>query len=418
MKILQVNKFFYRKGGSETYYFDLINLLNSKGHTIIPFSMQDSRNESNAFQEYFVKNLDLANPSLLNFINEIPRVVYSQETAEKLEKLITAEEPDIAHLHNIDRQITPSIIPVLKKHKIPMVMTLHDYKLICPNSTLFTHRKICEKCKGGRFYFALLQRCIHGSLAVSTIGCLEAYVHRFLKLYNGVNLFLAPSQFLKNKFIEFRYLEEKIIHVPLFLDAPQSKFSTAKTDDYFLFFGRLSEEKGLRLLISMFLKLPLAHLKIAGTGPQEKDLWKLTRRSKNIEFAGFQEKHKMYDLIRKAKAVIVPSLFYENSPFSIMESMVLGKCIIASHIGGIPELLTDNETGLLFESGNGRELKEKIKFCLDNPGKVELIGQKAQEKAKKEFSPEKHYQKLIQIYSSLLDKRQTENSAVDIKSYL
>jgi len=406
MKILQVNKFFYRKGGSETYYFDLISLLNSKGHTIIPFSMQDSKNESSAFQEYFVKNLNLTNPSLLNLISKIPQAVYSQEAAEKLEKLITAEKPDIAHLHNIDRHITPSIIPVLKKHKIPMVMTLHDYKLICPNSTLFTQRKICEKCRGGKFYFAPLQRCIHGSLAVSTIGCLEAYVHRFLKLYNGVDLFLAPSQFLKNKFIEFGFPQEKLIHLPLFLSFDQSfKLKGQKRNDYFLYFGRLNEEKGLRFLISVFRKIPEIKLKIAGSGPLEQELKNLAGSNQNIEFLGYQEKNKLYNLIQGARAIVSPSLWYENASYSVMETMVLGKTVIASKMGGIPELIADNKTGFLFEPGNEKELEEKIRYCLDNPEKIVEIGETARKEAIRRFDPETHYRKLMSVYKQLLQNR-------------
>src|SRR3989339_1495106 len=200
MRILQINKFFYPKGGSETYYFSLCNLLEKHKHDVVHFSMQDNKNENSPYKDYFVSHLNITKPQVnLSSIGQISRLIWSNEAQKKLEQLLTKEKIDIAHLHNIDRHLTPSIIPVLKKHKIPVVMTLHDHKIICPNSTLFAHGSVCEKCKGRKYYSPIFVKCIKNSLPVSFIGSVEAYYHQIRHVWDSVDLFLAPSQFLRNK---------------------------------------------------------------------------------------------------------------------------------------------------------------------------------------------------------------------------
>lgn len=405
MKILQVNKFFYSKGGSETYYFNLCQLLEKKGHQVLHFSMQDERNLESAQSPYFVSYLDISNPkgSILALC-QIPRLIWSKEASQKLERIIIQEKPDIAHLHNIDRHLTPSIIPVLKKHKIPVVMTLHDYKVICPNSVLFTHGAICEKCRNGKFLNAVCQKCIKKSLVVSLIGSIEAYIHQLKKVWNEVDLFLSPSHFMEQKMIEFGYVSSKVSYLPLFLPQSRENHKTSsKTENYFLYFGRLEEEKGLDFLIETFSQLPEEKLKIAGSGNLERALKIKVKdlKIKNVEFMGFQDKKDMEKLIEDAKAVIISSIWYENAPFSILEAMQKGKVIIGSRIGGIPELLQNNETGLTFTPQNEKELINKIKWINENSEKALKIGKKAQEKVETEFNEEVHYQKLMEIYEKV-----------------
>lgn len=405
MKILQINKFFYLKGGSERYFFDLSRLLEEKGHEVVHFSMEDERNLPSKYSSYFVKNINLEKPSFAQ-IGKIPRIIYSKEAQIKLENLIADTRPEIAHLHLIDRHLTPSIISVLERYKVPMVMTLHDYKIVCPNSTLFSHGKICERCKRGKFYQTFLQRCIKDSLAVSLVGCLEAYLHHFLKLYHKVNLFLAPSRFIKEKFEEFGVGEGRIVHLPLFLNFKQFEpnFGFEKPNYYFLYFGRLSKEKGLETILRTAGEFPRIRFVIAGEGLEERKLKFFVgeNRLSNVEFVGYKERENLWKLVKNAIAILLPSRWYENQPYSVLESMALGKVVIGSRIGGILELIDDSKTGFLFEVENSDGLIAKIKYLLEHQNEIPKMGEKARKKIEKEHNQKIHYQKLIEIYRSLI----------------
>lgn len=418
MKILQINKFFYPKSGSETYYFSLCKLLSKHGHKVVHFSMQDKKNERSPYAQFFVSHLDISDPKIsLASLKQISRLIWSSEAKEKLKALLKKEKVDLAHLHNIDRHLTPAIIPVLKKYKIPIVMTLHDYKIICPNSLLFTHEEICERCLGKKFYSSWRQKCIKDSCPASLIGSVEAYYHDLRKVWQGVDLFLSPSQFMRQKMIEFGHEEEKVVYLPMFLGtekqrnkgtqpkAGQPLAEKKQKDGYFLYFGRLSGEKGVGFLIKVFAQLPHEKLKIAGSGPQEKELIRLAKGCKNVEFLGFQNKKAMVALLQEAKAVIIPSLWYENAPYTVMEAMERGKVVIGSRIGGIPELIEDQQTGLLFRPQDTQDLMSKIEYLYHHPEKLALWGENAQKKAREVFNPEVHYQKLLQTYHSLIGEK-------------
>ena len=404
MKILQINKFLYRKGGTEVYCLSLGDLLQKNGHEVIYFSMQDERNINSSQSDYFVSNIDFSQKrSILNSIKSIPRVIWSQEAVESIDKLITNEKPDIVHLHNIYRHITPSIIPVIKRHKIPIVMTLHDYFAICPNYQLFSQGKICEQY-GPNQYYKLLTTCrIKDSFSRSMLAMFEGYYYQYKKVWDKIDLFLAPSRFIREKFIEFGYPEEKMVHLPLFLEESfinQSENMSGK-GGYFLFAGRLSSEKGLNFLIEFFKENPKYKLKIAGSGPDEQILIETANNNNNIDLLGYQERGSLQKLITEARAIIIPSIWYENAPYSVMEPMALGKVVIGSKIGGIPELVEERKTGLLFEPNSKEQLLEKIQFCVEEEKEIEKMGQNARAKMIQDFSNEKHYRKLMKIYQNL-----------------
>src|SRR3989339_1205072 len=402
MRILQINKFFYPKGGSETYYFSLCNLLEKHKHDVVHFSMQDNKNENSPYKDYFVSHLNITKPQVnLSSIGQISRLIWSNEAQKKLEQLLTKEKIDIAHLHNIDRHLTPSIIPVLKKHKIPVVMTLHDYKIICPNSLLFANGEICERCKGRKFYSPFPQKCIKQSRSISLIGSFEAYYHLWRKVWKKVDLFISPSQFLKQKMQEFGVSQEKITYLPLFLEGKAKKITKSTSKGYFLYFGRLSPEKGVKTLMEVFSKLPQKTLKIAGSGPQEEELKMIAKDSKNIEFLGFQDKKAIKRLLTGAKGVIISSIWFENAPYTIMEAMWQGKVVLGSRVGGIPELIDDQKSGLLFNPSNIQDLMSKIEFLEKYPAKLVSFGSEAKKRAEALFNEEDHYQRLIQIYQKV-----------------
>ncbi len=420
MKILQINKFFYLKGGSEKYFFELRNLLKKNNHQVIDFSMKDKKNLPNPYSEYFIEPTNLRGLVSLKRINLLFKLIWNKESRKKLEKLIQKEKPDIAHIHNIHHEISLSILPVLKKYKIPVVQTLHDYQIICPNYKLYSQGKICEKCQKHKYYQCFLNKCIKDSYSVSLFAALENYFYWLSGIYKNVDIFIAPSKFLKNKFIEFGIPEKKIVYLPNFAENPfnkkegevaplrlQEKYrSDNEQNNYILYFGRLSKEKGIDILIeAMALVNENIKLKIVGNGPEKENLKKLAEKLKinnQIQFLGHKNQNELKEIIKNSLAVIAPSQWYENCPLSILEAFSFGKLVIASNLGGIPELVKDGKTGFLFEPSNAKDLSEKINLLFENSEKIISMGKSAQEEIEKKYNPEIHYQKLMEIYEKFI----------------
>lgn len=408
MRILLVNKFHYLKGGSETYYFSLKELLEEHGHEVIEFSMNDLKNLPSKYSDYFIDNIDYnKKQSLITKASLAIKLVYSFEAKNKIEKLIKDYKPDIAHLHIFQHQMTPSILGVLKKHKIPIVYTAHDFKMICPNyKMMLPSGEICEACIGEKYYNCLKNKCVKGSLSNSLVDMIEAYVHKFLKSYDMIDAVVTPSDFYRKKFVEFGVNKEKLFYIPNFLDI--SKFETQSShEDYFVYFGRLSEEKGVQILIKAMENVE-GKLKIIGTGPLENQLreyTKLNNLNNKVEFMGYRTGVGLKDILKKAMFVVVPSTWYENAPYSILEAMAAGKPVIGSDIGGIPELVKNNKTGLIFESGNYKELNEKISFLIQKPELLNLYGKNARNSIESDYNKESHYFTLINIYNKLIGGR-------------
>ena len=401
MKILMVNKFFYIKGGSETYYFSLKKLLESKGHTVIDFSMKDVRNFESEYSNFFVNNVDYnAKQNILKKVIEGLKIIYSLEAKRKFEYLIKKTKPDIIHLHIFQHQISSSIIDVAIKYKIPLVYTAHDLKALCPNYKMLNNHEICEKCKNNKYFNCTKYKCIKDSIIKSLIGTIEAQFNKCRKTYNKINYIITPSEFYRNKFIEFGYAPEKVVTIPNFLDKETIDYDILYNQKYFLYFGRLSEEKGILTLIKVFEKKDL-HLKIVGIGPLKEKIQKYINDNniKNIEMLGFKSGRELYTIVGNAKAVILPSEWYENGPYSAIETLKLGIPLIGSDLGGIPELIEDSKNGFIFKHANVEDLNKCINK-IENLNENEIF--KMQKKSKEIFlnnyTAEEHYKKIIEIY--------------------
>jgi len=410
MKILMVNKFYFIKGGSERYFFELSNILMEHGHKVIPFAMKHPNNYSSRYEKYFVDNIEFNLNSDLEKLKKSfkisGRIIYSLHARKKIEQLIEKTKPDIAHLHMIDHQLSPSILHVLKKHNIPVIQTVHQYKIICPNYLLYNTRthKICEKCVGGHYYHPIFERCHKNSSMAGFILAVESYLHKAMKIYEGnINIFHVPSFFMKEKLEQGGIDKSKIEH--LFYTIDINNYSPHfDSEDYFLYFGRLSEEKGLVTLLKAMQKVRNSKLLIIGDGPQRMELESFSLKSQlqNVKFLGAKYGKELKSIVARSKFVVVPSEWYDNSPLVIYESYALGKPVIGSDIGGIPELIEPGKTGLLFQPGNSEELVEKINFLLKHPQLVKEYGINARKKAGKEFSPEFHYHEMYRKYQRLL----------------
>ncbi len=410
MKILLVNNYYYNRGGDCTYLFSLKKLLEEKGHEVVVFSMHHPKNFDSEYSKYFVSYINyddmVKEMSILSGFRVLNRTVYSKEAKQKINLLINDEKPDIAHLQNIHHHITPSIIYSLKKCGIPVVWTLHDYTVICPNTSLLSHDEICEKCKKVKYFWPPITKCKKNSFGASAIAAFETAIHRILKINKLVDVFIAPSEFLKNKLLEYEFMEKNIICLNNFNNIDLTD-DVNYSGDYYLYIGRISSEKGIRKLIDAAVKTNSGKLKIVGDGPLKKEMMtyvKFKNGDHRIEFLGHKSHGEVIELIKNCQFVVIPSEWYENYPFAIIETFACGKPAIGSRVGGIPELIKDTERGLIFEMGDTDDLCSTIKYLLNNPDLVQEMGKNAKDFVTRELSAEMHYKKLLEIYERVVSK--------------
>ena len=362
MRILMVNKFLYANGGSETYIFKLGDYLKNNGHEVQYFGMEhEGRCVGNAVNAY-TTDMDFHGGSKLSKLTYPLKTIYSSEARKKIRLVLDNFKPDVVHLNNFTYQLTPSMILEIQKwkkqtgRKCRIVFTAHDYNLVCPNHMLNnpnTHQN-CEKCLGGHFMNCTKDKCIHGSMVKSAVGTMEAFFWKMNGAYKHIDSIICCSEFLKTKMDTNPLFAQKTLALHNFVE--QVEFKETVKKDYVLYFGRFSEEKGIGTLIDVCKQLPDVQFIFAGTGPLEETI----KDVENIRNVGFQRGDALEKLIREARFSIYPSEWYENCPFSVMESQMYGTPVLGADIGGIPELIKVGKTGELFESGNKSDLKLKI----------------------------------------------------------
>ncbi len=361
MKILMINKFLHPNGGSETYIFKLGRYLQSVGHEVQYFGMEHEGRIVGNHAEAYTSTMDF-HGGLLGKASYAIKTVYSAEARKKLRLVLDDFKPHVCHLNNFNYQLTPSIILEIRKwekqsgHKCKIIYTAHDPQLVCPNHMCKNPNtgEICEKCFGGHYLNCIKGRCIHGSLAKSAIGTVEAVLWKAAGVYQQIDTIICCTHFMKKLLDTDPELAKRTVALHNFVDAVEWKETEKK--DYVLYFGRYSLEKGIGTLIEAAKALPEIPFVFAGSGPLEGELAAVS----NITNVGFQTGEALETLIREAKFSFCPSEVYENCPFSVMESQMYGTPVLGADIGGIPELIRVGETGELFESGNVEELKEKI----------------------------------------------------------
>ncbi len=351
MKVLLVNKFHYMKGGSEKYYFTLADAFKQKGHEVIFFAMKDEKNFPCDQEKYFVENSS-KDGGIKSKLKMITHLVYSKEAYSKMKELLIKENPDLVILNLVHKQITCSIIDAIKEYNknLPIFWTMHDLICVCPSYTMLDgNGNICEECLDGNFKHCFDKKCIHGSKLMSYLSAYEANKIKQKNWYNKIDLFICPSEFYKNMLEKANFTSSKIVCMrnPLPLD---SKYEINDYDEgYILYFGRLSYEKGVKSLINAMKSINYK-LFIVGTGPIEEELKRFVEVNKigNVEFKGFQTGEALTNYIKGSRCVVLPSEWYENGPYSAMEAMALGKPLIVSNIGGLPELVDNGKNGYIY----------------------------------------------------------------------
>jgi glycosyltransferase involved in cell wall biosynthesis len=405
MKILLINNYHYSRDGVTRAYFDMAEILTAHGHEVAFFSAQSEKLSPTRWSKYFVSATDFEGKKI-NFFNKLKLIAkgfYNFEAKRNLAKLLKEFRPDVAHLHNIYHHLSPSIIGVLRKNKIPMVMTLHDYNLISPNYILFSRGKIWEGSKGGKFWRCLTDRCIKNSYWRSFLAMAESYLHKWLGSYDKINSFIAPSHFLINKYKELGFKRE-INYLPNPFLLSDKVFTPVDREKYIFYYGRLGSEKGIADLLRAYSKLKSeVKLRIAGAGPQEAELKNIIAEEKisGVEFLGYQTGDALWQYVAGAEAVVVPSRCYENAPYSVIEVMGLGKIVLTTNIGGAAELIRDGENGFLFTPADVNDLAAKLEFILAHLELQNSLGAAAVAAVKEKNDPEKFYQSLLIIYQKL-----------------
>lgn len=415
MKILLVNKYHYVKGGSETYYFGLAGLLSKLGHDVIFFAMADRDNRECAQSEYFVSNVDFnGSTSKIQKVKAGFRVLYSFEAKKNISALIEKEKPDIVHINLVHRHITLSIVRAIKKYNIPIVYTVHDLNAVCPNHEMLVNGNVCELCLTGKYTNCIKQKCVKGSTAKSALAAIEAINYKRMKIYDDIDLYITPSYFYKKKLEESGIIHRDIVHMKNFLPVDTS-YSTSNPDKgYLLYFGRLSEEKGVLTLIKAVEKSDkTAPLYILGTGAMEdefKEYIKAHKLEDKVRMFGFKSGDELKKFVAEAKCIILPSEWYENGPYAIMEAMSQGKPVIVSEFGGLPEIVIDGKTGFICKPFNSDDLGKCIKkLCSLSPNEYRTMSNAAVEKAKADFNPDKYAEKLIEYYNKLIAEKGRKN---------
>lgn len=405
MKVLLVHKFFHVTGGSEIFFFEAEQVLKRHGHQVACFSTIDPRNKPSQYSSYFVKAPEFHKNNLLKRASQIVKIVYSFDAKKKMRKLLKDFKPDIVHVFTIFSHISPSILDACRQAEVPVVMSCNDYKHICPNQKMFHHQRLCQDCKGGKFYHAVINRCCHDSLAFSMASCLEAYIHhKFNLVRKNVNTFLFANDFMAEKTKEFWGAEDlqwrKLVNP---FNSPEYE-ACYEYGDYCMFFGRFFPEKGVDVLLKAMDQLPDKKLVIVGEGPEKVHLMSLVEKLKleNVEFIGPKWGVQLDIYLKKARFVIVPSIWHENFPYVILQAFSRGKAVIGSCRGGIEELVEDGKYGLTYPAEDYKALAECIRILWNNSDIAVKMGRTAKEFADKEFNDESFYNHLIQIYKDVL----------------
>lgn len=400
MRILLVNKFHYLRGGSEKYYFELAKLLKSHGHTVAFFSMKNENNIKTGDREYFVDEIDMNTGSKFEALN----VIYSKKNKVLMEKALEEFKPDIVHINNFQRQLSASIIDAVKEKNIPLIMTAHDLNSICPASIMLYNGEVCEDCITKGYTSCIKKKCIKNSMLKSVLGYIEKKYYDLHKMFCKVDCIISPSEFNKNQLLKGKLKCNDITVIHNFVN------ETKKTDyslgDCAFYFGRLSREKGILNLVEAINNIPGARLIIAGDGPERENIQTYIKEHKlenRITLLGYLNQNDIRENIRKCRFVTVPSICFENCPYSILETMEIGKPIIGSKIGGIPELVKDDVNGYTYTYDCVDDLTDKLKILFENDEKVNEFSNNSKRLYKENYSAEAYYNKLMTVYNKYIN---------------
>jgi glycosyltransferase involved in cell wall biosynthesis len=405
-QLLSINNYYYLRGGSEAVYFEHNRLFEDAGWGVVPFSMQNALNQPTKWSKHFAKQTDGGErQSPIAKLRRAGTAIYSTDSARRIRALIALTRPDIAHAHNIYHHLSPSVLVELRRQGVPVVLTLHDLKLVCPAYKMHNQGAVCEQCRGGALRNVVRNRCIKHSTALSALVWLESTMHKALDLYaSSVTRFVVPSRFFLAKFAEWGIDTGRFVHIPNSVNVEAMALTAVAggSADPFVYLGRLVPEKGVATLIRAAAQARV-RLRIIGTGPEEAPLRQLAAElGGEVEFTGYLTGSALLSAVSSARAVVIPSEWYENAPISVMEASALGRVVIGANIGGIPELIRSGETGFVFTSGSVDSLVEVLTRVQGLAAStLRHIGAAGREWMRAEFSPEAYRGRMLDLYGRI-----------------
>lgn len=406
-----MNYRYFISGGPERYLFNIKRVLEEHGHEVIPFSVHSNKNIPTEYSKYFVEPIGGRDATYFDEVKKTPksvwqmltRSIYSFEVKKAIQKEIREEKPDLIYIIHFVNKLSPSVIRGAKQMGVPVVLRLSDYFLLCPRFDFLCERQNCEECLTKGYRSCIRKRCVKGSLFASAVRVLSMKVHNLIKVYRDVDAFITPSEFLKKKLSSNGFDEKKIHCIPTFAVQEKPFSENPLIGTYGLYFGRISEEKGVETLINAYEKLPDHSLKIVGDDTTEEAIrlkaYVEEQGLGNIEFLGFKSGEKLEELIHGSRFVAIPSIWYDNLPNTALEAFQQAKPVIASNIGSLPELVEDGYNGYLFKKGDAEELAEKIRL-MDCDDTVRKLGNNSRLIFQEKFSMERHYATLMDVFKN------------------
>ena len=391
MRVLLANKFYYRRGGDCVYAIELENLLKSAGHEVAFFSMTYPENLESPWNSYWPSEVAFSPKKPAAFFKAFRRPFGDAETVKKFTALLDDFKPDVLHLNNIHTQLSPVIAEIAHARGIKVVWTLHDYKLVCPAYTCYSSGKVCEECIGGDKGTCTSKKCLKNNWLASKIAEKEAVTWNRERLEKCVDTFVCPSRFMKSKMEQGGFDASKLVALHNFVDDSKFAHEKVKRENCYCYVGRLSAEKGVETLLNVASKIETP-LYVLGTGPLEEDLKAKYAQSAQIHFMGHCDWEGCKSVFLKSKFSVVPSEWYENNPFSVIEPLCLGTPVLGAAIGGIPELIEPGKTGELFEMGNAADLEEKIRLMLDREYDIDVAP------IREHFSKNHYLEQMMSVY--------------------
>lgn len=413
MRIIIANKYYYVDGGPERYLFSLTDYLESLGHEVIPFAVDYPKNRPSEYAKYFVQpagggsetKLDRLEGGLATKFRIAGRSVYSVEAKRSLERLIDDTKPDLLYCLNIVNHLSPSIIDAAHERKIPVVLRLSDYYLVCASYLFRRGRQVCTDCEKG-FYHALFHNCVHGSRVATLCRVAGMYAHSMWRVYDKPRAIVTTTQFMRDMLIRCGYPPNKLHHIPTFVNADIWTPRCDSNDGYILYFGRLSPEKGVGLLIDAYNDMQTDDpLFVVGDGTEEFTYYLQSRVSPEkrqmVKFLGKKGGEELRRIVCGAKYVVVPSLWHDNAPNVVYEAFAAGKPVIGTALGGLTEQITD-KVGLLVEAGNREQLRDAMTRLSSDADIVERLGKNARQTAEDEYGISTHTDRLLTMFESVM----------------
>ena len=402
LTVLNAGQNYYLRGGSDRYQFALSNLLQQHGHCVIPFATDNPQNEATPWSKYFAPDVNFTSPTFKDLL----QFIYSKPAAVAIQSLLAEVTIDVAHLHIYYGKLTASILEPLEQAGVPIIQTLHEYKIVCPVYTLISQGEICQACQGQNFWHATRKRCNRGSLARSLLSTVESYVSLALGSISKIDHFITVSDFQREKTIEMGIPAEKLTTIHNFIDTSEIE-PCSGLGEYLLYFGRLETYKGIFTLVEAASTLTDVPLLIVGDGEARSELEKIIeqRNLYHIKLLGFKQKDELIPLIRNSICTIAPSEWYETFGLTLVESFAYGRPVIASRIGGMTEIVTDTVDGYLFSPGDLEELRSHLQWMATHRKQAVEMGLAGRLKVETQFHPELHYEKILALYKKVTTKK-------------